>query len=114
VPFEGREVHTMKLKGAKVTKHAAFSLLLSFLTLFAIGAIDRLRYSSTRDSVSDALTFPGGLISSIFYPEGIHTGRGSPGAIYVAIVGNFVFYAALWLLLIRVVTRVKNRPADAS
>jgi hypothetical protein len=104
----------MKLKGAKVTKHAAFSLLLSFLTLFAIGAIDRLRYSSTRDSVSDALTFPGGLISSIFYPEGIHTGRGSPGAIYVAIVGNFVFYAALWLLLIRVVTRVKNRPADAS
>jgi hypothetical protein len=67
-----------------------------------------LPYSTARDSAYDALTLPGGLIASIFYPEGIHTGRGSSAAIFVAIAGNIVAYALFWLVVVQVARRIFN------
>jgi hypothetical protein len=87
-------------------KRAVLSVILSLLTLSAIKGIDYLPYSTGRDAVSDILAYPGALISAPFYSEGMHTGRGFPGWGYVAVVGNMVFYALLWFLVIGIVTKI--------
>lgn len=95
------------LNFAKAGSYLLLSFVLGVLTLFGLGALNHLPYSPIRDAFSDALTFPGGVIASLFYPEGIHTGRGSPGAAYVAFAGNAVVYALLWFFAIQIVRRIR-------
>jgi hypothetical protein len=98
-------------------KLIVMSLFLGISTWFAIGALSYLPYSTTRDAVSDALASPGGLIASVFYPQGTHTGLGSPAALYLAIAGNIVVYALFWVLVIQLARRIvkgnRPHPSDA-
>ena len=89
------------------------SIVLGVLTLFGVGALNHLPYSPIRDSFSDALTFPGGLVASLFYPEGIHTGHGSPAAAYVAFAANGLVYALLWFLSIQIIRRIRTGQVGA-
>lgn len=92
-----------------LTEHALLGLSLSVLTMLAISAIEHLAYSRARDLLSDILTYPGALISSIFYPQGVHTGRGSPGWAYVAIAGNTLFYLLVWFLIVRLASKMSGK-----
>lgn len=58
-------------------------------------------YSERRDAIRDAFSIPGGLLAAMFYPQGIHTGMGSPSYPYVAVGANWLFWAAMWFLTIR-------------
>jgi hypothetical protein len=97
------------MKSGAAPRMAAQVLLSFFLccaTLFLIKAINYLPYSPSRDTLSDFLGAPGALIAGLFYPEGVHTGRGSPGWAYVAFTGNAAVYGAVWFLLIRLLGRI--------
>jgi hypothetical protein len=107
-----REVFMRPFKGAMLAMHATLSLVLSLLTLLAIGAIDRLPYSPIRDSISDALKYPGALVSSPLYPEGIHTGTGSPRWVYAAVGGNLLFYAVVWFLIMLLIGKRHSRTSE--
>jgi hypothetical protein len=85
------------------------SLILGFATCELIGAIVYLPYSSARDFISDALRYPGGLIASPFFPEGVHTGGGAAYRGLAAYLGNLLFYAALWFWVIYVVRHSRAR-----
>lgn len=100
--MNGREVRS-------AIAQALLSLSLSILALLVIAAIEHLAYTRARDVVIDILTYPGALFSSIFYPEGVHTGRGSPGWAYVALAGNVLFYTLVWFLIIRLVSQLRIR-----
>ena len=50
-----------------------FSLLLGVVTWFALGALNYLPYSSTRDAISDGLASPGGFIRRVFFIPKVHT-----------------------------------------
>ena len=91
----------MKSKWAVLARDTFLSIVASFLTACAISAIDRLPYSPTRDTMTDALRMPGGFIAGLFYPQGIHTGSGSPHWADVAVAGNLTFYAIIWFVCIR-------------
>ena len=93
----------------RVVKHILLSFVLCVVTFLAVRGIDHLPYSPTPDAVTDGVSLPGGFIASLIYPEGIHTGRGSPGAAYLAFVGNVVFYMVVWFLLIRGVDAIRHR-----
>jgi len=83
---------------------------LALLTLTLVGlAQNYLPYSESRDTITDALSMPGGFIGGLFYPEGIHTGAGAPAWGYIAYFANVVFYFALWFGGIRVVRLVQRR-----
>ena len=77
-------------------------------TAYAIPALRRLPYSSARDLVTDGLAMPGGLLASIFYPEGVHTGGGAATWAAVAIVGNLFFYILVWILLLLLWERIRQ------
>ncbi len=85
-----------------MAKTILLSVVLGFVSCELIGAIDYLPYSTTRDYIKDALSYPGALISWPFYPQGVHTGGGAPYWGLVAYLGNVVFYAALWFALVSV------------
>jgi len=86
-----------------------FSFVPGFLTCWLIGTIDYLPYSPARDYISDVLRFPGGLIAWPFYPQGVHTDGGAPYWGLVAYLGNVVFYASLWFLLLSVLRKNRGR-----
>lgn len=98
----------MKSRWAIFVRDAVLSLALTWLLMYALAAVDRLPYSTTRDAIHDIVLMPGAFIAGVFYPQGIHTGRGSIGWAYVAVAGNGVFYALLWFLLIRIVSRIRQ------
>ena len=113
---EERKFKAMKSRGPRLIRDAVFSLVLTLMTLFAIAGVDHLPYSLARNAISDTLAWPGGLIAGFFYPQGVHTGRGSVGWAYVALAGNVAFYTLLWFFLIRMVTAVRQagqRRSDA-
>jgi len=101
-------------KTSNFWKHVLLGIAFSLLTLLAASAISQLPYSRTRDAISDAIAYPGALISSPFYPEGVHTGQGSPSWAYAAIAGNAMFYALIWFLVIRVVANIRKRGGKPS
>ncbi|MGC2743575.1 MAG: hypothetical protein WA672_10335 [Candidatus Angelobacter sp.] len=78
---------------------ASLSVLLSFATLAGVRALNHLPYSSTRDAITDALSFPGGLIAWLFYSGGVHGGHAERWAA-LAIAGNLFFYALIWFFLL--------------
>ena len=76
------------------------SVALAIGTAALTGLIDRLPFSTTRDSIPHALRWPAGLVTSLFYPEGIHTGNGGPGAIYLGVVSFVGIYWLAWFLVL--------------
>ena len=77
-------------------KRVLLSLLLAFVTCELIGAIGYLLpYSEARDSIKDALSYPGGLITVPFFPQGVHGEGGAYWPLF-AYLGNLLFYAAIW------------------
>ena len=99
----------MKSRWAVFARDALLSIVASLLTGYTVLAIDRLPYSPTRDNISDALRMPGGYIAGLFYPQGIHTGSGSPHWADVVIAGNLAFYAIIWFVFIRTALRLSRR-----
>ena len=81
------------------------ALLLGLATALLISAALRLPYSPTRDAITDALTLPGGLFAGAFYPQGIHTGAGSPNWALLAIIGNLIAYTLFWYIVLEVLNR---------
>ena len=79
-----------------MTKRVLISLLLGYVTCELIGAIRYLPHSEVRDAITDALSYPGGLLSAPFFPQGIHSSKGAEYWPIVALLGNLLFYAALW------------------
>jgi hypothetical protein len=89
--------------------YALASLTLSYLTLSMISIIERSWNSSRFGDLADIVAYPGALFAGLFYPEGIHTGRGSIGSVYVTIAGNTFFYALLWFAVLRTVAGISRR-----
>ena len=51
------------------------------------------------ETLADLLWFPGAVIASLLFPEGIHTGSGSPWYPAFVIFTNFLFYSGLAFLI---------------
>ena len=64
----------------------------------------KLPYSERKVFVIDLLSSPGGIVSGLFYPEGISSG--SMGFAYIAVAVNWLFYAACWYLIIRLIIAI--------
>jgi hypothetical protein len=75
------------------------SILLAFLTVGAIGLMDKLPYSRSRDVLSDALKFPAYLISGLLAPGGIH-GSHPMLWIYSGVVTLYGTYAVVWFAVL--------------
>jgi flagellar biogenesis protein FliO len=88
------------------------SLVLGVGTAYAISALRHLPYSRGRDLVTDTLSLPGGILASIFYPEGVHTGGGAATWPIVALAGNLLCYTVFWLFLLWVVVKVRHPKAE--
>ena len=84
-------------------RRAAFSAGLGLLTWLALGLLKSdLPFSGAKGRFFDAVSLPGAVIASVFYPEGIHTGSGASGWVYTVVVANFLVYAALWYVALTV------------
>jgi hypothetical protein len=82
------------------------SIILACGMLAILSALlESLPYSTTRDSVQDAVAMPGALLAWLFYPAGVHSGGGSVGWLYVLCGGNVLFYTALWYVGIALCTK---------
>jgi len=57
-------------------------------------------------------SLPGGLIASIVYPEGIHTGTGAPGFIFLAIAANIFVYGLFWYACFSGLRFIGRTPRD--
>ncbi len=90
------------------------SFLLGGLTVAGAGFGERwLPYSSARDAITDTLFLPGFLMArEVFYPAGVHTGRGAPNWGIVFLCGNLVFYSLLWFAILVGGDVLKARMAD--
>jgi len=80
------------------TIRIVISLILGYVVCWSMGYIDDLPYSPARTSISDALSFPGGLLAWIFVPGGVHSDHGVALWAFLCIAGNVLFYAALWFV----------------
>lgn len=92
----------------KTTRLLLVSLVFGVGTAYAISALRHLPYSRGRDLVTDTLSVPGGVLASIFYPEGVHTGSGAATWPVVAFGGNLLCYTLLWFLLLWVVAKLRH------
>ena len=93
------------------------ALGLGLVSSVSIGLAGRyFPYSTTRDAITDTLSFPGGLMASLVYPEGVHTGGGAPNWGLLAAFFNFFIYTLFWYLSLQVLRyyvdwRLKRRAA---
>jgi hypothetical protein len=99
----------MVLKFTKSGLYLLLSPVLSYLTLYGISTLKYLPYTPFRGALLDALGFPGGAISSLFYPEGVHTGRGTIAPAYLAYAVNIVVYALLWFFAIQLIRSIRAK-----
>jgi len=100
----------LQQNGSHTLRRIALASCAGVATGYAIAALDKfLPYSETKDSLTDALRLPGALVARPFYPEGIHTGSGSPTWGYFAIAANWLFYSLIWYFLIFVLRSVMHR-----
>jgi hypothetical protein len=84
---------------------AALSVLLCILTFFLVHGLNFLPYSPSRDAITDGFAFPGALVASLFYPEGVHSSRGGSWA-FVVVASNVAFYSIVWFCLIQAIERL--------
>ena len=83
------------------------SISLAFLTVGAIGLIDKLPYSRSRNVLNDALEFPAYLISGLLAPGGIH-GSHPMVWIYSGVVTLYGTYTVLWFAVLSFFGRRRN------
>jgi hypothetical protein len=92
-------------------------LLGLFLGGLTVGLISfcatKLPYSPVRVEITDAASLPGMLIAQIFYPEGVHTGKGAPSWGYVFVGASVLFYAVLWFAVLTWIAHKKNHGSEA-
>lgn len=92
------------------SSRALFSLLLGGVSVACVAIAEKwLPYSSVRDDITDAASFPGFLIARIFYPEGVHTGGGAPDWGIVFLCSNVLFYALFWFAILTMVSVSRAR-----
>lgn len=84
------------------------SIGLSVATLWAISALKSLPYGEGGD-LTDTLSLPGAFIAFLFYPEGVHTGRGAASWGWTVLVGNWLFYALVWFILLQTLRLFRGR-----
>jgi hypothetical protein len=84
----------------------AAGVIMGYLTLWGIAALGHLPYSRLRDSLTDYLSLPGGVLAFLFYPAGVHTGRGAPAWGWIAYIGNLIFYSILWIGVMSMVSKL--------
>lgn len=87
-------------------KRLLLSLVLGIATSFSIGLTKHLPYSEMRDAVTDGLTWSGGFIASLVYPEGVHTGHGAPNWGLLAMVSNMIVYVLFWYVFQKIITHI--------
>lgn len=86
------------------------SLLLGLLTAGLIGFAENSHHCSPRCiEIADIASIPAFLIARIFFPEGVHTGRGAPEWGAVFLVAGVLFYTGLWFVIICLLTRRRRR-----
>ncbi len=69
-----------------------------------------LPYSHARDTITDALAFPGGLIAGLVYPYGVHTGGGAGYRWAVLVWASNVFvYAVFWYACVQLLGYLRKR-----
>jgi hypothetical protein len=78
-----------------VNRMIAAFLVGAFLTILPFAVERTVAYRPLVYQVSDALWLPGALVARIFYPAGIHTGRGSVAYVPLATSFNFFIYFGL-------------------
>jgi hypothetical protein len=84
------------------------SFMLGGITWGAIVlAESKLPYSRIRDSIVNTLALPAFVLSSIFFPEGPHTGEGVPYWGYWLLGFGVAFYTLVWFLILLWVKRRK-------
>ncbi len=91
-----------------VTRALRRALLSGAAAVSVIGLANVLKslpYSVLRDTVTDAILFPGAIIARIPYPAGVHTGWGSAKWGDLALLGNLAFYALLCFVILHLVAR---------
>ena len=82
------------------------SVVLGVASGYGIAALKAPSYNERFGAVADVLSLPGGIISFIFYPAGVHTGVGSVGWAWIALLGNWLCYTLIWFLALWGLSRV--------
>ena len=80
------------------------SAALTFASLSLLALANRLPQSRMRDSFTDAMAFPGGVIGWVLYPGGVH-GTHPTGWAWACFIGNVAFYGLAWLLVLTLIER---------
>lgn len=93
----------------KFFKKLLLSVTGGISTLVLIVAIRNLPYSTTRDLITDVLSLPGGILASLFYPQGVHSNGGASGWAWWAFFGNLIFYMLVWFVLLSIYFSRKSR-----
>ena len=89
-----------------------FSLSLGLLTWVLIGGLKSyLSRSQTVGPIFDALAFPGALVASLVYPEGVHTGHGAPEWALLVVISNLILYTLFWYVCLNILGRIRARRA---
>ena len=93
----------------------SLSLNLAVLSAFLVECVDKwIPYSRVRDHVTDALRAPGGVIASLLYPQGTHTGTGAPLWSTVALFANFALYSVFWYTILLLMEQLRRHKGERS
>ena len=88
-----------------------FSLGLGLLTWVLIAVLKHfLSASQALGRIFDTLAYPGALLANLVYPQGLHTGRGSPGWALVVTISNLLLYILIWYLCLKILERLSRNP----
>lgn len=100
----------MKLEKKSLWSGVVFSAVLSLASVGLLTLVDRLvPYSPLRSKITDLASAPAFLITKLFYPEGPHTGMGSPHWGLVFLAANLAVYWAGWFILFLMRSRLADR-----
>jgi hypothetical protein len=94
---------------ATLLNRAALSVVLCVVTLYLVHSLNFLPYSPSRDAFTDGFAYPGALIASLFYPQGVHSSRGGSSWAAVVVASNIVIYSIVWFFLIQVIRGIFSR-----
>ncbi len=89
---------------------AMLSALLALVSVGLLTLIERvIPYSPLRDRITDFASAPAFLIARLFYPEGVHTGAGSPHWGLVFLGADVGVYWVGWFIALLVRFRMSRR-----
>jgi hypothetical protein len=96
----------MKTQG-RVILSLICGVVLSLTPLLIERLEQRFGYNPQVGMVGDALWMPGQFLARLIFPEGVHTGSGSPAFIPLSLVANAVVFTVLAFLLIQLAAKRK-------